>query len=69
MGRLVDYGFSNLNAAYDALPMRAKLAIICGRFDEWVRGNGSVMCSVCKLVIREIGAPCPNCNDTACGHK
>lgn len=61
MTRLVDYGFESVNECFDALPLRKRLRVIALRFDEWVRGNGSATCSSCKRVIREIGAPCPDC--------
>jgi hypothetical protein len=59
--RLVEWPTPELNALYDTLPLRGKIAIMCQRFDEWVRGNGSNKCIGCDAVVKEIGGNCGQC--------
>ena len=61
MGRLVEFPTAELDAMYDRLPLRGKLAIMRKRFDEWVRGNGSQPCIGCDRIVTEIGGACGEC--------
>jgi hypothetical protein len=61
MSRLVEFPTPELDAMYDALPFRGKLAIMSKRFDEWVRGNGAQQCIGCERVVRDIGGACGEC--------
>lgn len=61
MSRLVNFPTVELDAMYDALPLRGKVAVMCGRFDKWVRGNGSNPCLGCDRIVSEIGGGCGQC--------
>lgn len=61
MTRLVDFHFEQINATYDALPIRKKLAFICHQFDAWVRGNGAVKCVACDATVTSPTAVCDTC--------
>lgn len=67
MARLIDFGFPSINAAFDAMPWRTRMKLICLRFDEWVRGNGSAKCVTCKRVTSELDVVCAICLEEANG--
>ena len=61
MSRLVDMHFAPLNGLYDSLPVQAKLAVIRGRFDAWVRAGGVLECIACSNKLTRPAWCCDEC--------